>query len=313
VLVPWTFRDLGRRDRPLAGALLVVSVSYLLLYSTIDLWHGLWSSLGPRYLVPVVPLLLLPLAPWLQRVGTRAWFAVAPLGLLGLWAQLVHVAVNFFYVSAWEGYGTFQPPEGFLFIPQSSPLLAHWRALLAADSRVDMWLINVYREFGAGRLLTIAGPLLVLLVVSVWRLWRSLSEAEASHLPPDSVRFACRRWRVVACLAVVWGGTAVTMTTHRVHQPERAATKATSPGAAMAAGMDALYARQQPCDALAFFRKVLETNPNHYGANYQTARALDRAGNGAAARPVWEKVLKMAEASNDKQTANYARSRLSGR
>jgi len=38
--------------------------------------------------------------------------------------------------------------------------------------------------------------------------------------------------------------------------------------------------------------------------------ALDRARNPGEARPLWEKVLKMAEGNNDAETAATARARL---
>jgi len=77
----------------------------------------------------------------------------------------------------------------------------------------------------------------------------------------------------------------------------------------MRAGLDAL-AKGDPGAAAGEFRKVLERNPAHYGATYQLAAALDRAGKGAEARPLWEKVLKMAEGYNDKATVAAARARL---
>ena len=80
--------------------------------------------------------------------------------------------------------------------------------------------------------------------------------------------------------------------------------------AMMKAGLDALYTRHDPAAAATLFRKVLERNPTHYGATYQLATALDRAGKAAEARPVWEKVLQMAEGNNDTQTADTARARL---
>jgi hypothetical protein len=78
----------------------------------------------------------------------------------------------------------------------------------------------------------------------------------------------------------------------------------------MKAGVDALYTRRDPEEAAAQFRKLLEWNPNHYGATFQLARALDQGGKRGEARPWWEKALKMAEASHDKVTAAAARGRL---
>jgi Tfp pilus assembly protein PilF len=72
----------------------------------------------------------------------------------------------------------------------------------------------------------------------------------------------------------------------------------------------ALLAGGDPVAAAATFREVLVINPTHYGAHYQLAVALDRAGKRSEARPLWEKVLRMADGYNDRATANTARSHL---
>lgn len=83
-----------------------------------------------------------------------------------------------------------------------------------------------------------------------------------------------------------------------------------SEGAMMRAGLDLLYAQHDPADAAAEFRKVLALNPTHYGATYQLATALDRAGQAREARPLWETVLKMAAGYNDAETTAAAEARL---
>ena len=79
----------------------------------------------------------------------------------------------------------------------------------------------------------------------------------------------------------------------------------------MKSGLDALYLRHDPVAAVGQFRKVLEINPAHYGATYQLGIALDAAGKGDEARPLWEKVLEMANQYHDEGTARTARARLS--
>jgi Flp pilus assembly protein TadD len=80
--------------------------------------------------------------------------------------------------------------------------------------------------------------------------------------------------------------------------------------AAMKAGLDALYGTKDAAAAIVEFRKVLEMNPNHYGATFQLAKALDQAGKPAEARPLWEKALEMAEGIKDAKTAEMAKERL---
>ena len=79
---------------------------------------------------------------------------------------------------------------------------------------------------------------------------------------------------------------------------------------AMKAGLEALYQRNDPDAAVVFFRQVLQTNPEHYGATFQLARALDRAGRREEAQPFWERMLEMARAAEDRETIEQVRARL---
>src|SRR4029077_2065612 len=80
--------------------------------------------------------------------------------------------------------------------------------------------------------------------------------------------------------------------------------------ALMRDGLDALRTAHDPERAAALFRRVLEHSPTHYGATYQLAAALDAAGRPSEARPLWEKMLQMAEAAHDEATLRAARERL---
>ena len=85
---------------------------------------------------------------------------------------------------------------------------------------------------------------------------------------------------------------------------------AESEEALMTAGLDSLYKQRDAPAAAAFFRRVLELNPTHYGATFQLARALDQAGRRNEARPLWEKALRMAEGYHDAPTVATIRARL---
>jgi cytochrome c-type biogenesis protein CcmH/NrfG len=78
----------------------------------------------------------------------------------------------------------------------------------------------------------------------------------------------------------------------------------------MTLGLDALYTKHDPVAAAARFREVLAKNPQHYGATFQLAIALDQSEKPAESRPVWAKMLTLAEAINDTATADRARARL---
>ena len=78
----------------------------------------------------------------------------------------------------------------------------------------------------------------------------------------------------------------------------------------MKTGLDLLYVKRDSNAAAMQFQRILQRNPSHYGATFQLATALDRAGKAAEARPLWEKILKMAEADADSKTEATARARL---
>ena len=75
-------------------------------------------------------------------------------------------------------------------------------------------------------------------------------------------------------------------------------------------GLKALYEQRDYARAAAYFRKVLERNPTHYGATFQLAMALTRQGKLAEAQPLWESALEMAEKYHDKSTAHIVRGQL---
>lgn len=78
----------------------------------------------------------------------------------------------------------------------------------------------------------------------------------------------------------------------------------------MARGLARLYHRNEPGLAVVEFSQVIERNPNHYGANYQLAKALEAFGQPGEARQWWVKVLSLAEAANDQVTIAQARARI---
>jgi hypothetical protein len=79
---------------------------------------------------------------------------------------------------------------------------------------------------------------------------------------------------------------------------------------AMKAGLAAMYERRNPREATTLFREVLADRPDHYGAHFQLAKALDQAGDSTSALVVWKRVLDLARASGDSSTAAIAARRV---
>jgi hypothetical protein len=97
---PPTLAGLGlirgaRAGQPLSWLLLLVVAALVVFYAMLDDWLGT-RSYGPRYLVPIVPCLVAPLAVWIARarsLGGR--LILSGLCLVGVLVQVPAVAVDF--------------------------------------------------------------------------------------------------------------------------------------------------------------------------------------------------------------------------
>jgi hypothetical protein len=92
ILSAWGWRALWRRDRSVAGFLIVLVLAYLALYGSLSNWMG-GRSYGPRYLVPLLPALVLPLTFWTP--GRRARRAAVAIAIVSVTVQLPGVLVDY--------------------------------------------------------------------------------------------------------------------------------------------------------------------------------------------------------------------------
>lgn len=355
LLTPFAFPSFFRRHRAEAWFVLGQAALYLVLFSMFPNWHGLWCF-GPRYMVPIIPLLMLPLGAWLEARGRRLWPALATLALAGLWVQGVHLLANFWSVFTQGGYmdliksydysaGSTIPGD-FLFEARYSPVLAQSRAVLAWDWRVDMWLVWLCRQVGLWGGLAVIVPWLLLLGWCGVRAWRSvrgmcgepspvaspdggasdapdadgetpsLAVADANAVGAVSVPLAAapRLFTHTALVAVVL--LVVFTVAVRVALPGPPLFQAVTlprvseldQAAAMNDAVDLLYQKKAPAAAILILDKVLAENPDHYGANFQKARALDALGRPSVVQ--WRRALMLAERVHDESTANMIRARL---
>jgi hypothetical protein len=83
-----------RRHRLQALFVFLVSVCYVLLYGKWFMWHGGFAW-GPRFLVPIIPLLCITLAPLLDRLSGRWRWAFWALFALSAAIQLLGLSVHF--------------------------------------------------------------------------------------------------------------------------------------------------------------------------------------------------------------------------
>ena len=71
LLLPATLPRFWRAHRAETWTILALFASNLLFYASYQLWTGLFSCPGPRYLFTATVFLMLPLGPWLDRARER--------------------------------------------------------------------------------------------------------------------------------------------------------------------------------------------------------------------------------------------------
>ncbi|NOT35170.1 MAG: hypothetical protein HOP12_13570 [Candidatus Eisenbacteria bacterium] len=142
VVVEHRFDDLRRAAPAIAG----MAAMALLLYGTFEHWAG-DGSFGPRYLVPLLPVAFLLVAFGLQHPSRARRRAAQWLALAGLLVQLGGVGIHFGAQMRSAGdypYRLALSDPRFMsdahFNPRFSPILGHWRLLIAnasAEARGD--------------------------------------------------------------------------------------------------------------------------------------------------------------------------------
>jgi len=146
------------RRRPAEAALIAgIALPLLAGYSIYASWDG-GMCWGPRYIVPLVPLLLLPAGELLAAGGAVAAFTLA-LGACGAVVQMMATMADFHRVLHDAAFS-----REMLFDPVKSPLLEHWR-FFTAHRHVDWIALRIRAASGTGPMLAyLALPVLSMLV-----------------------------------------------------------------------------------------------------------------------------------------------------
>ncbi len=189
VLIPalWGWPRLRRRHPHDALLLLALILTYLALFSTWWMWWGGFAW-GPRFLLPIIPALVVPLAPlWEERSQRRILLGLLALSLM---VQFLAVAADF-ALSETVLENTFGHPERSpaMYDIRWSPLLLQVRHL-----RQGFWDL-VWPKVGRAASM----PLLLIALVL-------LGGGMGMALPRRWVRL---RVILVGGLVLVWGGAAL--------------------------------------------------------------------------------------------------------
>lgn len=202
----------GFRSRHPAEARLLIglTLTYLLGYGSVNSWHGDWC-LGPRYLLPLVPFLLLPVATFLEdeRYRRRRPLLVTTFAL-GVLVAVIAMSVD--YGLYYERF--MADPQGARFDPLKSPI-AVYPALILQGQVSFLWR-DVFRTSGAPLSLR-AFPLLLVggAVAGALRVARAMSDrttppppSTAAPATPEeawAARRAVRPLALIAAAAVLLG------------------------------------------------------------------------------------------------------------
>jgi hypothetical protein len=135
-------RDFMKKHRADLWLIIAVTVYVFIVYSAWWAWHGGWCW-GPRFLVPIIPLLLVPGVAGLSRRGRwLAGLAIA-LGAGGFAVQLGAILINYTATyDYWIKIGVLDWAE--TNIQMFSPITTHWKAVVATSpADYDLWLVQI--------------------------------------------------------------------------------------------------------------------------------------------------------------------------
>lgn len=158
-----------RRHRIEAGVVCGVVLANVAFYAPWYLW---WAghAWGPRFLVAILPLAILPLAPAIAAAARSRALAVslALLAALSVTVQALGVAVSFnlYLEDIFAELGLYHPAT--LFDPSYSPLVRQWGYL--RPENLDLaWM---QKAAVRGPVLGLGLALLAISLVALWRAWR---------------------------------------------------------------------------------------------------------------------------------------------
>lgn len=97
-----SFPDFYTRNKRECVLILSIVGSFLIFYGTSGFWHGL-VGWGPRYLLPIIPFLLLPLGASIEKRKSRIFkTSIVTLGAAGMFFNLVYLVQDVpFFVWGW--------------------------------------------------------------------------------------------------------------------------------------------------------------------------------------------------------------------
>ena len=155
-----------REERALNFMVVGITLTFLVLYAVWFNWWGGWSF-GNRFLLPVVPLLMLAFPEVVERLSQeRNLILLSATGVLLTCGFVIQVLGVSIHISM--AYHAYQLADySCLFIPEKSHLAAHWDAL-RHGLYLDFWLVRVVEQLGFGPACGAATPGLIMMILGGW-------------------------------------------------------------------------------------------------------------------------------------------------
>ncbi len=153
LLWPFAIRPFHRAHRSESLLVVLATGATLLFFSPLYWWHGDWAW-GPRYLFPLIPLMVLSLAPLARAAvrGSNLRRAFAVLLALALVVNALGMTVNFFfYLRALSDAGRVH--DDWNYIPGLSPIVFHGHVIISdvSEALTGKPIDFVYRAWSDGK------------------------------------------------------------------------------------------------------------------------------------------------------------------
>jgi hypothetical protein len=194
VVAAWLAPEFFIANRTACVMSYAVALTSLLPYAVLNDWYG-GAAWGPRYFLPVLPLLLLPLLRWPERLqGKSARVAMFSLLAISVVVQCSGQLVNYADRLAVAGSGGYA--DAIYWDPGHSPLLDHLGTLITyithldamrspvpVSQTFDIWWLDLWRIDGVDPAASVAaGFLIAVACLSAWvKLYTLLQDARPSR------------------------------------------------------------------------------------------------------------------------------------
>lgn len=160
---------------------LALAFLYVFYYSSIVIWHG-GMCWGNRYLLILVPFLLLPLnyiaEDYFEHKIKLPFYLMLLFVFLGVLVQAIGMTPNFSYV--FIKYNLADLYDGvfnFIYIPERCQLALHLRTILHREI-IDYWIYNLYKNYGFLVMMSVAAIPLLGMAVSVRGVFRIINNSD---------------------------------------------------------------------------------------------------------------------------------------